>query len=61
MHLCVTDVDVLVLMVANESQAESVLFGDCGAVSGTSYFCSISELIKHHFNFKLIHVVLYCL
>lgn len=29
------DVDVLVIMVTNEAQAENVLFGDFGAVSGT--------------------------
>lgn len=30
------DVDVLVVMVTNEAQAESVLYGDLGAVSGIS-------------------------
>lgn len=29
-----SDVDVLVLMVANEAQAESVLYGEAGSVSG---------------------------
>lgn len=28
------DADVLVIMVTNESQAESVLYGESGAVSG---------------------------
>jgi len=30
-----SDVDVLMIMVTNEAQAESVLFGDLGAVPGT--------------------------
>ena len=30
------DVDVLIVMVTNEVQAESVLYGVDGAVSGTS-------------------------
>lgn len=29
-----SDVDVLIIMVANEAQAESVLYGDAGSVSG---------------------------
>lgn len=32
--LSLAGVDVLVVMVTNEAQAESVLFGDLGAVSG---------------------------
>lgn len=32
----ISDVDVLVIMVTNETQAESVLYGDLGAVSGIS-------------------------
>jgi len=30
----ITDVDVLIIMVTNESQAENVLYGENGAVSG---------------------------
>lgn len=34
-YLC-SDVDVMVVMVTNEYQAESVLYGDNGAVAGMS-------------------------
>ena len=40
------DVDVLVIMVTNEAQAESVLYGDSGAVPGTSFWVSELHLIK---------------
>lgn len=32
----ISDVDVLVIMVTNEAQAESVLYGDLGAVPGNA-------------------------
>lgn len=32
--LLLTDVEVLIIMVTNESQAENVLYGENGAVSG---------------------------
>lgn len=36
-----SDVDVLVIMVTNEYQAESVLFGDHGVVPGMSFYFSV--------------------
>ena len=38
--------DVLVIMVTNEAQAESVLYGDSGAVPGTTFWVSELHLIK---------------
>lgn len=41
----IPDVDALIIMVTNEAQAESVLYGDYGAVSG------ILKLSAYHFRF----------
>lgn len=38
------DVDVLVIMVTNEAQAENVLYGEFGAVSGTQILSRIPSL-----------------
>lgn len=38
-----SDVDVLVIMVTNEAQAESVLYGESGAVSGYISFLFYME------------------
>ena len=45
------DVDVLVIMVTNEAQAESVLYGEGGAVAGT---------IQYHMNISLAVLTLSC-
>ena len=34
----VSDVEILIIMVANEVQAESVLYGNAGAVPGKVYY-----------------------
>lgn len=41
----IPDVDVLIIMVTNEAQAESVIYGDLGAVSGSQNF-SVYHLIS---------------
>lgn len=51
-HVCyisISDVNVLVIMVTNEVQAETVLYGDLGAVAGLRYYVhSIISLLKLH-------------
>lgn len=37
-----SDVDVLIIMVANEAQAESVLYGDAGSVSGINDYLFVN-------------------
>lgn len=37
MYFQPVDVDVLVIMVTNEAQAESVLYGDLGAIPGNLF------------------------
>ena len=40
------DVDVLVIMVTNEAQAENALYGDSGAVSGAQVLLKIPFLFS---------------
>lgn len=46
-YCCVPGVDVLIIMVANDMQAESTLFGDGGSVSG----------IRHEYTADVITIV----
>ena len=59
--LLLPDADVLIIMVTNEAQAESVLYGEYGAVSGV-YNVLITHIIMCLFNctdpFFLHHVAL---
>jgi len=55
--LLVTDVDVLIIMVTNESQAENVLYGENGAVSGA--YNILLPILRCLFNYILIYFLQY--
>ena len=45
MNFYLPDVDVLVIMVTNEAQAENALFGDSGAISGAQILLKIPPFL----------------